>query len=104
MTLVPHFSLPFRFTPQAAVSEQDSIDEVADCCLAVLVCPLGFRVELPIFGIPDPTFSSPTVDIDELRDAVDRWEPRASTLLERRAGLDELVANVEAYVQVRTEV
>jgi hypothetical protein len=104
MADVPHFSLPFRFGLTAAVTEQDSLDEISDCCMAILLCPTTFRVELPEFGIPDPTFSSPQVDVTILRNAVERWEPRASVQL--TAGidaLDELVARIETFVQVRTE-
>ena len=104
MTEIPHFSQPFRFGgPQAAVSEQDSVDEVADCVLTVLVCPFGYRDELPEFGLPDPTFGG-GVDVDEIREVVERWEPRAALLLEERPDLwDELVARVEIDVRVRTE-
>jgi phage baseplate assembly protein W len=105
MTDVPHFSFPFRFAaPNVAVSEQDSIDEIADCCLAILLCPLGYRVELPEFGLQDPTFSSPAPDIDLIRQAVELWEPRAQLLLDENPDLwDELVTHVETYVRVRTE-
>lgn len=106
MTDVPHFALPFRFsTPRAAVVEQDSVDEIAGCVLAVLLCPFGFRVELPTFGVPDPTFSMPGVDVDELRAVVELWEPRASVLFEEeeREALDELQARIATYVRVRTE-
>jgi len=105
MTDVPHFSLPFRFaSPAAAVSEQDSLDEIVDCVYAILVCPLGFRVESPLFGLPDPTFAMPTPDLDEIRTAIEDWEPRAVALLDERPDLiDELIAHVEVVVQLRTE-
>jgi phage baseplate assembly protein W len=105
VTDVPHFSLPFRFaTPAAAVSEQDSLDEIADCVLAVLLCPRGFRVELPSFGLEDPTFSSPAPDLDAIREAVELWEPRATVLLDEHPDLlDELVGHVEVDVTLRTE-
>jgi phage baseplate assembly protein W len=105
MTSIPHFALPFRFaTPQAAVSEQDSLDEIADCVFAVLACPVGFRVELPPFGLPDQTFSMPGPDLVDVRAAIETWEPRAAALLdERQDALDELVAHVEVLVQVRSE-
>ena len=105
MTDVPHFSLPFRFAgSSAAVNEQDSIDEIADACLAILVCPVGFRVELPAFGLEDPTFSTPAPDMDAIRAALDQWEPRASaTISEYPDLLDTLISHVEVDVQVRTE-
>jgi hypothetical protein len=105
VTDVPHFSLPFRFSnPQAAVNEQDSIEEVADACLAILLCPQGFRVELPSFGLEDPTFSSPAPDLDIVRAAIDQWEPRAAALVSAYPDLlDALIAHIEVDVQVRTE-
>jgi phage baseplate assembly protein W len=109
MTDVPHFSLPFRFgfvgtnLRQAAVNEQDSIDEIADCVQAILLCPLGFRLEVPSFGIPDPTFRS-GVDIDEMRTIIRTWEPRASVLMSAAPDrFDELLQHVETDVQVQTE-
>ena len=105
MTDVPHFSLPFRFaSPAAAVSEQDSLDEIADACLAILLCPVGFRVELPTFGLEDPTFSSPGPDLDSVREALAQWEPRAAAAISEYPDLiDDLIAHVEVDVEVRTE-
>ena len=102
MTDVPHFAYPFRFaTPQAAVVEQDSLDEIADCVLAVLLCPQGFRVELPSFGIEDPTFTTQPVDVSGQAQI---WEPRASILFdEQRDRYDELVDRVKLVVQLRSE-
>jgi hypothetical protein len=105
MADVPHFDLPFRFsTPQAAVVEQDSIEEIAGCVLALLLCEQGFRVELPEYGLLDPTFSSPRVDVEAIRAQVLEWEPRASVILDAEpARFDELVSLVSVQVQVRTE-
>lgn len=105
MTDVPHFSQPFRFvSPAAAVSEQDSLDEIADAVYAILVCPAGFRVESPLFGVPDQTFAMPAPDLGEIRDAVETWEPRAAAILSERPDvIDELIARVEVLVQVRSE-
>jgi hypothetical protein len=104
MATLPHFSLPFRFGPPAAVNEQDSIEEISDCCVAILLCPYQFRVELPEFGLPDPTFSTPTVDTGVIRSVVERWEPRAALALEANPdAIDELIARVETLVRVRTE-
>jgi phage baseplate assembly protein W len=105
MTDVPHFALPFQFaTPGAIVTEQDSLDEIAACVYAILVCPLGFRVESPLFGIVDQTFAMPAPDLDMVRNAIETWEPRAAALLaESPDALDELIARVEVQVQVRSE-
>jgi phage baseplate assembly protein W len=80
----PHFSLPFRVTPggAVAVSEQDSVDEIADCVVAVLSYPLGSRPELPDFGVDEQAFVQGGPDLDEIRAAIDAYEPRASVELE----------------------
>jgi hypothetical protein len=102
---VPHFSLPFRFVnPQAATTEQDSLDEVADCVFAILTCPVGFRVESPSFGLPDPTFSMPAPDLDEIRSVIEQWDDRAAVVLAEQPDLfDALIAHVIATVSVRSE-
>ena len=102
MADVPHFALPFRFGPHAAVSEQDSIDEISDCALAIVLCPIGYRVELPSFGLPDSVFAA-RVDTDAMRTAIDAWEPRAQVALdERHDTFDALVDHVQMLVQLRT--
>jgi phage baseplate assembly protein W len=102
MTDLPHFALPFRFDRgSAVVVEQDSTDDVVACCTAVLLCPVGFRAELPEFGIEDPTFSQGQVDADTLVSAVRRWEPRAEiTFAQEPDAADELVLNVTAAIGV----
>jgi len=105
MADVPHFSFPFRFsTPQVAVSEQDSLDEIGDCVLVTLLCPQGYRTDLPEFGLPDPTFSSPEVDVDVMRRTVEFWEPRALTAFASQPDqLDVLIARVQTIVSIRSE-
>lgn len=104
MTDIPHFSVPFRFAHgHASVVEQDSVDEIASCVFTVMACPKGFRSELPEFGIPDPVFKTQPLDLDELTAAIELWEPRAETLLSEAATADELVAQIDVLVNVRTE-
>jgi hypothetical protein len=104
MADVPHFALPFRFGQTASVTEQDSLEEIADCCLAILLCPAQFRVDLPEFGLPDPTFSTPEVDLEVIRTVLERWEPRASLQLDEHSDqYDELIARVATFIQLRTE-
>ena len=105
MTDVPHFAYPFRFaSPQVAVNEQDALDEIADCVLTTLLYPQGFRVDLPEFGLPDPTFRVPSPDLDEIRTVIEVWEPRAATVLAAAPDrFDELIARVLVNVTVRSE-
>jgi phage baseplate assembly protein W len=102
MTDVPHFALPFRFERNvAAVVEQDTTDEITDCMTSILLCPLGFRSELPAYGVEDPTFAMGAVDLDALAAAVRLWEPRADAVFTQHPdALDALVADVSARVGI----
>jgi phage baseplate assembly protein W len=82
---IPHFSYPFQFggTKHADVLEQDFVDEVANCCVVILKCPIGMRIELPEFGSNDQAFQQvadahgTTADVDAISAVLQRWEPRA---------------------------
>lgn len=104
MTDFPHFSIPFRVEgARAVVVEQDSTDDVVACVLAILLCPKGYRAELPEFGLEDPTFTEGAPDIDAIARAISEWEPRADTILATdRDALDELVAHVALYIGTRS--
>jgi phage baseplate assembly protein W len=97
---VPHLSLPFRFEADnmgilhAAVNEQDSPDDIADCVQAILMCPLGFRLELPDFGVRDQTFGSPGANVDDLQAAIALYETRADTLIEEDPSMLQSEENV----------
>lgn len=106
---VPHLSLPFRFESDntgilhAAVNEQDSPEDIADCVQAILLCPLGFRLELPDFGVRDQTFGSPGANIDDLQEAIALYEPRADALIEEDPSqLDRLIDNVSVRQNIIT--
>lgn len=97
---VPHFALPFRFQNGAAVVvEQDTTEEIVTCCDAILSCPQGHRVELPEFGLPDPTFTESGPDRRTIEAALTEWEPRAQVLLEVHPdALNELLFTVQARI------
>lgn len=99
---IPHFALPFRFEGgSAAVVEQDTEDEVAQCVEVLVSTPVGSRIEdLPEYGIVDPAFV-PVIDTGTILDALETWEPRAvATLAVDTDALDELVQRVEALIAV----
>lgn len=100
MTDLPHFALPFRFANGAAVVvEQDTTDEILTCELAILLCPVGFRVELPDFGIADPTFSQGVPDVSVIAAALTQWEPRSQEVVSGQLdALDELISHVQVRV------
>lgn len=98
MTAIPQFSLPFRLEgPDFAVSEQDTLDEITDCVQAIIRYPVGYRIELPEFGTPDQTFHVAGPSTAEIQAALQRWEPRATTLT--TAELEEALATVRVEVE-----
>jgi phage baseplate assembly protein W len=96
---VPHFNLPFRFGGGAAsVVDQDTTDDVLACVLAIMLCPKGYRAELPDFGVEEMTFDEREPDLTKLAQAIIEWEPRADALLTTAPDrFDDLVH----YVAVR---
>lgn len=105
MTDLPHFTLPLRLDRTGfAVAEQDTPEEIAGCIWAILLCPQGFRAELPEFGIDDPTFSQGAPDIEEIADAVAEWEARAQAAVTTTPdAFDALVAHVHVRLGLRSE-
>jgi phage baseplate assembly protein W len=96
---IPHFAFPFKFTPAgpAAEVEQDSPQDVASCVAAVLSYPAGSRADVPTFGVPDQSFRANGANVQEIREALNEWEPRASAELDLD---DDLLAQGVVSVQV----
>jgi phage baseplate assembly protein W len=83
----PQLAYPFEISPTGAVREveQGDIDEIAMSIEIILRYPLGYRDELPDFGIPELSFRESTEDIASiLGDYVTRWESRAPLFIEER--------------------
>lgn len=95
----PHFRFPFKFTAAgpADVMEQDSSEDIAQCVEIILRFPLGMRIDIPEFGISDQTFREKGPDLNELRTAIARWEPRADIVMDQT--LDELIGR--AHIKLR---
>lgn len=75
---IPHLAYPFRMVQGrfAEMVEQDSLEDIADCCVVICRTPVGSRIEEPEIGIPDPTFQFDNTP--EIIDQVSEWEPRAT--------------------------
>lgn len=103
MADTPHLDLPFRFVSgAAAVVEQDSLDDVSNCVEATLRTLVGQRLELPGFGIDDPTFQNQPIDTAAIVDKLLNEEPRASVLLSQAPDrFNSLVARVTAQVSAQ---
>lgn len=99
---VPHLSLPFRIVgAAAAVTEQDTLEEITGCVTAILLTPQGSRPELPGFGVPELAFTKAGVDITApIVAAVQEWEPRAAAQAEAlNESLTGFVTGVAVAVQ-----
>lgn len=97
---VPHLHFPLRVAPNGSmrVVEQDTVEEIVQSVSVFLRTKQGERIELPGYGVEDPTFK---VDFDlqvvtaELLD----WEPRAEVIMTDDVDIqDELVRTLRAHV------
>lgn len=98
--MIPHFDFPFRFVSgHAAVADQDSTEDVTNCVEAIMLTPVGSRIEMPDFGIPDPTFQLQPLDFSTIIEAVLENEPRASVVFDQSPDkFDRLIARVTESV------
>lgn len=100
----PHFSLPLRYVNGSAVVNQEgSMEDIADCVLAVCLTNPGDRDEMPDFGIDDPTFQQQPIPLAALLSQITTFEDRA-TLLATQAPdlLDAAIVNADLSVVVAT--
>jgi hypothetical protein len=103
MADVPHFDFPLRlFGSNMATTEQDSIDDIANCVEVICLTPHGWFPELPDFGLTDPTFNLQPLDPHDIVEEISEQEPRAEVLVETAPDkLDNLIARVQVEVQRR---
>ena len=96
----PHFALPFRMHRGATVCvEQDTLDDIACCIEAVLRTAPGDRIVSPEFGSPELAFNQRPLNLDDVVNRVELWEPRAAILLaEDPAELDPALARIRATI------
>lgn len=97
MATTPKFAYPFSVVAgHVQVVEQDDPAEVEACVYYVLATEEGSRMELPDFGVADPTLLEGGVDPAVLLAAVAEWEPRAEGLATET--IDDLVQKVQVQV------
>jgi phage baseplate assembly protein W len=103
----PQIAVPFEITATGLVREveQDSLDEIAISVQNILAYRIGDRVELPVFGVPEPLFRLTSEDVSSiLAEHVSRWEDRAQIFIEERPGdWDNMVRQFIVEIQGRTE-
>lgn len=95
----PHFAYPFRFSrdvtgTHVVVHEQDSVDEVFDCVQVIVRYPVGFRKDLPEFGITDQVFQEGGLDLGLLQAEIYTWEPRSDAEIDQRIAESDALSTV----------
>ena len=105
MNDTPHFGLPLRLGAQGAVNnQQDTLDDIAACVVAILRTPLGWRDELPTFGIPDLAFRRNPIKAEEIIAMIGSQEPRAILVAENHpSAFDALMEIVSIGVSQQSQ-
>lgn len=75
----PHLLVPFQLdaTGSAAVLDQGSVREIAQCVRVLLSTTTGTRIEQFDYGLPDLTFTDEAGAHAAINSAIRTWEPRA---------------------------
>lgn len=73
----PHFAIPFRWGEDhhAVVVEQGSVDDHLQQVEAIVRTIKGQRLDLPEFGINDPSLREGGPDIHAIQSDIDHWAP-----------------------------
>lgn len=99
MAIIPHLAYPLRVGADGslAVVEQDSAADVSQCVAALLGTVTGTRIELPVYGVPDLTFTTGQ-ELGAVEQAIGTWEPRAA------GSQVSMVIGNDGAAQVRVEI
>lgn len=90
--LIPHFEQPFNFGPTGQsplVCDQESREDILNCVENILRYTIGFREDMPEFGIPDFTFETMPIPLGQIIDAILKFEPRAAPIVAHEISLIE---------------
>ena len=91
--IIPKLRVPLTMGASGfRVVEQDSTDEVTACVYALVATPLGRRIELPEYGVEDPTFEQLPLNLDEVSAQAAEFEPRAD--LQNRQDVEEQLIEI----------
>jgi hypothetical protein len=98
----PHFDLPFVLGRAGAnVVEQDTIDDIANCVLAIALTHVGWREEVPEFGLPDYALRNQPLGADDIKMTMSTQERRAVLLVtERPDKIDPLIDRINVGVSL----
>lgn len=100
---VPQLAFPLRLDSSGdfAQVEQDSLGDLIGSVAVLLNTPVGSRIELPEYGVPDSLFTPGGTGFDgtALEDSLREWEPRAKvTISDNLDPQDDMVNYVLAQV------
>jgi len=85
-----------------AVVEQDTLEDVANCVVAIMVTVKGSRDLAPEFGVPDLIFTNQPIGVHDL--LISSQEPRAELDVEERFDMaDPLTDVVTMKVSTQTK-
>jgi hypothetical protein len=101
----PHFALPFNLSSLGALqNEQDTIEDISTCVVAIMSTHLGWRDEVPEFGIPDLAFRKVPIGAADIYDMIGQQEPRAILVVEERPGIaDKLLDTIGIGLSLQTK-
>jgi phage baseplate assembly protein W len=103
---VPHLALPLRLAGDSFASvQQDTLDEARACVAAIVVFPIGSRVESPDFGVPELALRDRPLDVDGFAAAIESFETRVALRVSEAPydPLDPLAARVRVEVALPGE-
>src|SRR5687768_199653 len=89
MADLPHFAHPFGRGANGSVNvvEQDTEEHVMACVNVIARCPRGYRLDRPDFGWPFPEFRTAPLNVRDLEEALNLFEPRSTSTGEELADL-----------------
>jgi hypothetical protein len=75
---IPHLALPLRIVGDHFVAvQQDTVDELQSTVACIVGFPLGYRDERPDFGIVPLELTERPLDVLDIEQAIEAFEPRA---------------------------
>ena len=76
---IPHVAFPLTFNVNGpGYVDQNTLEHLASQVYGVLVCPIGYRDDIPAFGIPWPQFTNAPPNTQAIQEAILQWVPSAT--------------------------
>jgi len=86
-----------------AIVEQDTLEDVANCCEMGLRYRQNERYLVPTFGLTDPVFEEQPVDTRTMIAEVLHHEPRGQMLMDQEPDrIDSLIVRINTEISLRS--